>query len=65
MSSYISFFDYHSIDDVVPSYQHPFITGRGDPFQGPKEGSCLTLRNDLSQETHVLTKQKTLLEMSA
>ena len=64
MSSYISFFDYHSIDDVVPSYQHPFITGRGIPSRA-REGSCLTLRNDLSQETHVLTKQKTLLEMSA
>ena len=24
-------------------------------------GSCLTLRNELSEETHVLTKQKTLL----
>ena len=26
-----------------------------DPFQGPKLGSCLTLRNELSKETHVLT----------
>ena len=32
-----------------------------DPFQGPKLGSCLTLRNELSEETHVLTKQETLL----
>ena len=23
-----------------------------DPFQGPKLGSCLTLRNELSEETH-------------
>ena len=23
----------------------------GDPFQGPKLGSCLTLRNELSEET--------------
>ena len=34
---------------------------KGDPFQGPKLGSCLTLGNELSQETHVLTKQKNLL----
>ena len=33
----------------------------GDPFQGPKLGSCLTLGNELSEETHVLTKQGTLL----
>ena len=35
---------------------------KGDPFQGPKLGSCLTLRNELSKETHVLTKQEILLE---
>ena len=28
-----------------------------DPFQGPKLGSCLTLGNESSEETHVLTKQ--------
>ena len=32
----------------------------GDPFQGPKLG-CLTLGNELSEETHVLTKQEILL----
>ena len=32
-----------------------------DPFQGPRMGSCLTLGNELSEETHVLTKQETLL----
>ena len=31
------------------------------PFQGPKLGSCLTLGNELSEETHVLTKQEILL----
>ena len=31
------------------------------PFQGPKVGSCLTLGNELSEETHVLTKQGILL----
>ena len=32
-----------------------------DPFQGPKPGSCLTLGNELPEETHVLTKQESLL----
>ena len=32
-----------------------------DPFQGPKLGSCLTLGNELSEETHVLIKQEILL----
>ena len=32
-----------------------------DLFQGPKLGSCLTLRNELSEETHVLAKQEILL----
>ena len=34
---------------------------KGDTFQGPKLGSCLTLGNELSKETHVLTKQEILL----
>ena len=34
---------------------------KGDPFQGPKLGFCLTLGNELSEETHVLTKQEILL----
>ena len=32
---------------------------------GPKSGSCLTLRNELSREPHILTKQKTLLGTEA
>ena len=40
----------------------PFLVlQEGGPFQGPKLGSCLTLRNELSEETHVLTKQEILL----
>ena len=31
-----------------------------DSFQGLKLGSCLTLRNELSEEIHVLTKQDIL-----
>ena len=34
---------------------------KGDPFQNPKLGSCLTLGNELSEETHVLRKQEILL----
>ena len=33
-----------------------------DPFQGLKLGFCLILRSELSEETHVLTKQEILLE---
>ena len=38
---------------------------KGDPFQGLKAGSCLTLRNELSKETHLLTKQEILLGRGA
>ena len=34
---------------------------KADPFQGPKLGPCLTLENELSEQTHVLTKQEILL----
>ena len=34
---------------------------KGDPFQVLKSGSCPTLGNELSEETHVLTKQEILL----
>ena len=40
---------------------NPFCCRKGDPFQGLKLGSCLTLGNELSEETHVLTKQEILL----
>ena len=35
------------------------VAGRG-PFQGLRMGSCLTLSNELSEETHMLTKQETI-----
>ena len=39
-----------------------FVAGRGTPSRARTElGSCLTLRNELSEETHVLTKQEILL----
>ncbi|CAI9161699.1 unnamed protein product [Rangifer tarandus platyrhynchus] len=34
---------------------------KGDPFQGPKLGSYLTLGNELSEETHGLANQEILL----
>ena len=33
----------------------------GDPFQSLRVGSCLTLGNESSEETHVLTKREILL----
>ena len=39
-----------------------YCCSKGDPFQGPKRGSCLTLRKEMSEETHVLRKQEILLE---
>lgn len=38
---------------------------KGDPFHGLRTGSRLTLRNELSEETRVLTKQETLLRRGA
>ena len=37
------------------------VLQEGDPIQGLKLGSCLTLGNELSEETHVLTKKEILL----
>ena len=46
----------------ILAWRIPWICCRkGDPFQGLKMGSCLTLRKELSEETHVLTKQEILL----
>ena len=39
----------------------PYCCRKGDPFQGLKLDSCLTLGNELSEETHLLTKQEILL----
>ena len=37
----------------------------GGPLPGPESGSCLTLGNELSEETHLMTKQETLLGRGA
>ena len=37
----------------------------GGPFQDLSAGSCLTLGNELSEETHVLTEEEILLGRGA
>ena len=37
------------------------VLQEGGLLPGPQRGSCLTLGNKLSKETHELTKQETLL----
>ena len=44
----------------VPSWL-PVVVGSGPPSRATRVGSCLTLGNELSEETHVLTKQEILL----
>ena len=51
----------HRCQECGVSWVCSSVAGRGNPFQGPKLGSCLTLGNELSKETHVLTKQEILL----
>ena len=48
------------LDPWSGSY-NPHCCRKGEPFQGPKLGSYLILRNELSEETPVLTKQEILL----
>ena len=53
---------------AILTHEHSFCSSymyvccrKRDCFQGPKLGSYLTLRNEVSKETHVLTKQEILL----
>ena len=46
---------------IVSLFIFAILLQKMGPFQGLGVGSCLTLRNELSKETHKLTKQKTLL----
>ena len=50
-----------STEDARPQVSTSIGGRKVDPFQGPRVGSCLTLRNALSEEMQVLTKQETLL----
>lgn len=52
-------------DTAIPNsstlgFQPPGVAGRGT-LPGLSTDSCLTLRNEFSTETHILTKEKTLL----
>ena len=51
-----------SYDSAVPFLD---TLQEGEPLPSPKLGSCLTLGNELSEETHVLTKQEMLLGKGA
>ena len=55
---------YHRILNIVPCAIHQCYR-KGDHVRGPRVGSCLTLGNELSEATHVLTKQETLLGRGA
>ena len=48
-----------------PPLLHISCRRKEDPFQGTRAGSCLTLGSELSKETHMLTKQETLLGRGA
>ena len=39
-------------------FSFSIVAGRGNPCQGPRVDSCLTFGNELSEETHMLTKQE-------
>ena len=43
----------------------PLCCRKGDPFQDPRVGSCLTLGDVLPEETHALTKEETSLGRGA
>ena len=45
--------------------QHNICCRKGDPFQGLRVDSCLTVWNELFKEAHMLTKQETFLERGA
>ena len=37
---------------ATQNFKRHLCCRKGDPFHGPKLGSCLTLGNELSEETH-------------
>ena len=54
-----------SLLNQYPQSGNRTVAIKRDPFQGPRMGSCLTLRSELSKGTHVLTQQDTLLGRGA
>ena len=53
-------FQGHTIQSITIPSASCYCCRKGDTFQGLRVGSCLTLRSELSKETHMLTKQETL-----
>ena len=49
----------------IYSLSSPFCYRKGDLFQGLRVGSCPTLGNELSEESHMLRKQESLLRRDA
>ena len=65
LSQYLGFFSMTWVfasggQSIGASAYQSLCCRKGDQFQGLKRGSCLTLRNVLSKEMHVLTKQEIL-----
>ena len=50
----------HRKSKSIPG-KHLLLLQEGGPLPGPETGLLSTLRNELSEETHVLTKQEILL----
>ena len=56
-TSIIPQISYFKICNEIPLH----LLLEGDPFQGLGVSSCLTLRNELSEETHILKIQKNFI----
>ena len=56
----LCYFDYKLKEDLINS-GGLIVLQEGGPTQGPRVGSCLTLRNELSEETRMPTKQEAIL----
>ena len=56
-----SFFPSSHLPTQSRSASKYFCCRMGNPFQGLEGSSCLTLRNELSKETHMQIKQEILL----
>ena len=51
----------HGLYHRIPPLDTTVVGRERPPYRAPRVGSCLTLGNELSEETHVLTKQEILL----
>ena len=51
----------HSVLSITYLEEFIAVLQEGGALSGSEMGLCLTLRNELSEDTHMLTKQETLL----